>query len=227
MRFKKIIATTLMMGVIVGGTSSITSAAVKQNIVTPVVMKSVQSQINEFNQLENQIKNNRSAIIKADKTTVNAEGISTRAVGTYPTRKGVILVTRDGSLDKLVGHAGIVYNTSTTVESFPSSSSYATSNGVTTYSNNWSRRYSTVYGVTTYGTSATQDASAANIAYGFRGKPYNWNFLNTSTTSSFYCSQLVYRAYLNSTNKNLNQGGGIVFPIDLVQSSNTYTIYSK
>lgn len=41
MRFKKIIATTLIMGVIVGGTSSITSAAVKQNIVTPVVMKSV------------------------------------------------------------------------------------------------------------------------------------------------------------------------------------------
>lgn len=96
--------------------------------------------------------------------------------GTYPTRKGVILVTRDGTLDKLVGHAGIIYNSSTTVESFPRSASPIKAEGVTTYSNTWNRRYKKVYGVTTSGTSTTQGANAANVAYGYRGRAYNWNF---------------------------------------------------
>lgn len=40
------------------------------------------------------------------------------------------------------------------------------------------------------------------------GKPYNINFLNSSTTSSFYCSQLAYKAYLKQ-GIDLNTGKGV------------------
>lgn len=200
----------------------------KFNIIEKEIdVTDIQQQIDAFDDLDRQISMNRSAIVKADK-----DGSQLTKAGTYPTRKGVILVTRDGKLDKLVGHAGIVYNSSTTVEAFPKSrapknTSGKIVDGVSTYSNKWHLRYNKVYGVTTYGTSSSQDASVANYAYSYRNKPYNWVFTNTETTSKFYCSQLIYKGYKAKTGKNLNQGGGIVFPIDLVQSSNTYIIYTK
>ncbi|MDR3568219.1 MAG: YiiX/YebB-like N1pC/P60 family cysteine hydrolase [Syntrophobacteraceae bacterium] len=58
------------------------------------------------------------------------------------------------------------------------------------------------------------------------GKPYNFNFLNSSTEDSFYCSQLAYRAYLkNSIDLNTGKGApaipgtsAIVFPRELWES---------
>jgi hypothetical protein len=40
------------------------------------------------------------------------------------------------------------------------------------------------------------------------GKPYNINFLDSSTEDSFYCSQLAYRAYLKN-GIDLNTGNGV------------------
>jgi len=40
------------------------------------------------------------------------------------------------------------------------------------------------------------------------GKPYNFNFLDSSTEGAFYCSQLAYRAYYN-VGVNLNTGKGV------------------
>mgnify|MGYP000667615471 len=79
-------------------------------------------------QIENQIKNTP---IYNDK---DAEGNfslkNTRATGTYPTRYGVILVTADKYKGLIpTGHAGIIWTSSTIVESL--------SNGVTTGPNDW------------------------------------------------------------------------------------------
>ncbi|KPB05717.1 hypothetical protein [Bacillus sp. CHD6a] len=178
--------------------------------------KIISEQLEAFDKIDHEIKS-AAITIQADKGAKS--GDVTVMGGTYPTRKGVILVTKDGKYGSLVGHAGIIYSSTSTVESFPSG-------GVGTYSNNWTK-YSTVYGITTRGTTTTQDASVANRAYSHKGKDYNWDFTNINTTSKFYCSQLVYEGYKYITGLNLNQGGGIVFPIDLVQSSHTYTIYSK
>lgn len=178
--------------------------------------KIVLEQLEAFDKIDQEIKSNTMEI-QADKGVKDGD-VSVMA-GTYPTRKGVILVTKDGKYGSLVGHAGIIYSSTSTVESFPSG-------GVGTYSNNWTK-YNTVYGVTTSGTTVAQDANVANRAYSHRGKAYNYDFTNINTTSKFYCSQLVYEGYRTITGLNLNQGGGIVFPIDLVQSSHTYTIYSK
>jgi len=44
------------------------------------------------------------------------------------------------------------------------------------------------------------------------GKPYNFNFLDSSTENAFYCSQLAYKAYLKQ-GIDLNTGRGVAeFP---------------
>ena len=40
------------------------------------------------------------------------------------------------------------------------------------------------------------------------GKPYNFNFLDSSTEGAFYCSQLAYKAYLKQ-GIDLNSGRGV------------------
>jgi hypothetical protein len=59
------------------------------------------------------------------------------------------------------------------------------------------------------------------------GKPYNVNFLASDDDSAFYCSQLVYKAYLRfGINLNRNQAiplpdalSQIVFPLEIWESS--------
>lgn len=220
MRKFKYITSILTLGVCLSCSTNIAFAQ-EPKVNEKVDKTFISQQLAEFDRLDKQIKENRSKMVLPDKASDNGSKMPTLAsTGSYPTRKGVILVTKDGKFGSLVGHAGIVYNSSTTVESFPDG-------GVATYSNTWNTRYNTVYGATTSGTDSTQDASAADYAYGYRGTAYNWNFLDIETTARFYCSQLVYKAYKTKTGLNLNQGGGIVSPIDLIQSSNTYTIYTQ
>jgi hypothetical protein len=46
------------------------------------------------------------------------------------------------------------------------------------------------------------------LAQAAAGKPYNYNYFDSGTESSFYCSQLIHRAYLRF-GINLNTGLGI------------------
>ena len=65
--------------------------------------------------------------------------------------------------------------------------------------------------------------SVAQYCVAQEGKPYNLNFLNSRTEDAFYCSQLVYLAYLrNGINVNTDQGvpnvpgtRSIIFPQEL------------
>ncbi|HVQ38518.1 MAG TPA: hypothetical protein VMS31_13350, partial [Pyrinomonadaceae bacterium] len=56
-----------------------------------------------------------------------------------------------------------------------------------------------------------------------KGKPYRWPIvmgLDTSDESRFYCSQLVWLAYKNVLNIDLdNDKGVLIFPGDLYDSS--------
>ncbi|MFZ3589601.1 YiiX/YebB-like N1pC/P60 family cysteine hydrolase [Bacillus sp. DJP31] len=221
---KKFLLVAILASVIFGGVfPSLTSASSTEKTDQEIM----QEQIDGFEQIEKEIQENRSEVIKQDKglsTSSVKTGLSTSSVtatgGTYPTRKGVILVTPLSSTGTLVGHAGIIYSSTRTVESF-------TGDGVQYHNNTWNSRYIKVYAATTSGTSITQDANAANRASSHTGKSYNWDFLATETTTNFYCSQLVYEAYKYVAGLNLNQAGGIVSPMDLIQSEKTYTIYTK
>lgn len=163
--------------------------------------------------------------IMPDKTVDKSKGKGhsiTASYGTYPTRPGVILVTPDFYKGLIpTGHSAIIWTSTKVVESVAS--------GVVLGPNNWNTSKNNAYGVTTYGTTAAQDNTASNWCYGQRGKPYNYNYLNPYTRSKFYCSQLIYAAYLDLYGINLDTSAFFqaVHPMELVNSPNTYTIYRK
>lgn len=188
-------------------------------------LPSIEQQTKDFEQFEEGLKTGSLQVYydkkKGDSTSVtSAANISPQATsGSYPTRKGTILVTDGLRTDSLVGHAGIVLKSKKSVESFPSG-------GVQYKYDNWTTRYKKVWGITTYGTTAAEDADAAKWAEEKIGAPYNYNLFNIENTSKFYCSQLVYKAFKTKTGVNLNWLGGIVTPADLVNDGDSYVIYT-
>ena len=140
--------------------------------------------------------------------------------GTYPTRKGLILVTSDWYRGLIpTGHAAIVYNQNNVIE--------ATASGVVIGRNNWTNTKRTVWGVKVKGTSVSQEAQAANWAYRQRGKRYNYNYYNPWSRDKFYCSQLVWAAYYDNFKINMNTAafGVAVHPMELVNTSKTQTVF--
>lgn len=144
------------------------------------------------------------------------------AYGSYPTRKGVIMVTSDAYKGLIpTGHAAIIYTSTTVVE--------ALSDGVKKGSNNWNSSKSQAYGVTVKSTTATQDSTASNWANGKIGKPYNWNYLDTGTRAKFYCSQLVWAAFKDNFGVDLNTSAylGAIHPMEFVDNAKTTLLYRK
>ena len=119
------------------------------------------------------------------------------------------------------GHAGIIWTSSTIVESL--------SNGVTTGPNDWNTSKTSCYGISVKGTTVDEDNEASNWCYRQLGKPYNYNYFNVSTRKKFYCSQLVWAAFKDNYGIDLDTSdfGDAVHPMELVNSSKTYTIYKK
>ncbi|MBQ6376816.1 MAG: hypothetical protein IJJ52_04230 [Lachnospiraceae bacterium] len=142
--------------------------------------------------------------------------------GSYPTRKGTILVTTDFYKGLIpTGHAAIVYSRNNVIESV--------SNGVVWGKNNWKSTKREFYGVTLRNTSGNQDAAAADWCRKQIGKRYNFNYFNTGTRQRFYCSQLVWAAFKDKYGINMNTAafGNAVHPIELVTTNKTCTIYYR
>lgn len=144
------------------------------------------------------------------------------AYGSYSYRKGVILVTSD-ALKGLIptGHAAIVYSSSQVVESV--------SSGVVRGANNWYSTKKQAYQTSVRTTTASQDSTAANWADRQRGKPYNWNYLDTGTRARFYCSHLVWASFKDNFGIDLNTSAFLnaVHPMELVNTPKVYLIYRK
>lgn len=167
-------------------------------------------------------------ITKANNLEINRDDkLKTRtATGTYPTRKGVILVTDDAYKGVIkTGHSSIIYTSSTVVE--------ANEPGVEIGPNNWNTSKNQAYAVTVKDTTSKQDVSAADYCYSQLGKPYNWNFYRMDYGDKFYCSQLIRSAYLDLYDIDLNTGdfdiltGKAIHPMELVNTSKTKLIYRK
>lgn len=164
-----------------------------------------------------------SKVAPANKTNLKR---ATAAKGTYPTRKGVILVTADAYKELIpTGHAAIIYSSDRVIE--------AMSDGVRYWKNNWDEKKTTCYAVSTYDTSKEQDKQAAEYCKGKIKKPYNYNYYNIGTRKKFYCSHLVRSAFLDKFKIDLNTKefdiGKLkaVHPLELAVSDETYMIYSK
>lgn len=150
------------------------------------------------------------------------------SLGTY----GDIIVNTSGSTSlgsigiSYIGHAAIVSNDANiTIESWPKSNSPIDIDGVQQYDNDWAGVSGTML-VRPNGATTTQYRTAVAFAEKQIGKPYNWNFLNKNTTDSFYCSQLVWQAWLDA-GINCETGStpnAVIAPADLVNSTNTYVV---
>lgn len=201
-------------------------ATVNESTSTQITNSSIENMTlsdAEKTELQEKVKKaEKKKILPDKKNTTEEKEIRTQEAdwintyGNYPKRPGVILVTTDNT----TGHAGIVWSTYSTVESMYGS-------GVQRYDNDWNTRYNQVFGVTVKATDANQDNAASNWCYNQIGKPYNANLLNTSTRSSFYCSQLVWAAFKDKYNINIDDDGGIIYPVDLVNSAKTSAIYHQ
>jgi uncharacterized protein YycO len=149
----------------------------------------------------------------------------TPAVGAYPHAKGKILVTADFYSNSLpTGHAGIVYDggissNKGTVESIDL--------GVRTARNDWEGRCTTCFGLDVNVTNASQESAAADWCYSQIGAPFNWNLVDKERYGAYYCSQLVWRAYMDTTGVNLDVDRipYAVHPTELIDSQYTSTIY--
>lgn len=107
----------------------------------------------------------------------------------------------------ITGHAGIVdLNSDLTIESMPSG-------GVRRYTNDWKTRYTKALCATVIDGDPGQ---AVDYASSKMGSSYNYNFLNKWNTDKFYCSQLVWRAYIEQGIDLDKDGGNAVLPTDLV-----------
>lgn len=174
----------------------------------------------QVNELQEQ---NDNQLIYNDKdANGNIQINRTRSTGTYPTRKGVILVTDDYYKNLIpTGHAAIIYNKDQVVESV--------SDGVIIGKNDWNTSKTTCTAVTVIGTTTAEDAAAADWCYNQIGKKYNINYFNTNTRDKFYCSQLVWAAFLDNYGIDLDTSKffNAVHPAELVASEHTKTIYEK
>ncbi len=119
-----------------------------------------------------------------------------KAKGRYPKRKGVILYTSDKYKGIPLGHAGMVIDKKWTIE--------AVKEGVRWKKNDWDTRYKKAYALGVKGTSVRQDARAGDYCIKQLNKDYNYNYYNISTRKKFYCSHLVYAAYLDTCGVDLN-----------------------
>lgn len=160
-------------------------------------------------------------------SNISSNRATTRTVqGTYPTRKGVILVTLDAYLGLIpTGHAAITFSDEQVIE--------ALSDGVVWGDNRWDETKTTCYAGAVSSNNIYQDYTAANWCYDQLGKPYNYNFFNTGTRTKFYCSQLVWASFLDTCSVDLNTSefstpfGNPVHPGELLSTDLTYLIYGQ
>lgn len=139
----------------------------------------------------------------------------------------VELETDSGSF-AFAGHAAIVSTDSSyTVESYAKSFSPKGIDGVQYYENQWGwRAGALLIRPKNISSSVNPYRTAAQFAESKVDLPYNKNFFNKKTASKYYCSQLVWQAWL-AAGIDIEKGtvpNGMVTPADIVNSSNTYIV---
>ena len=137
----------------------------------------------------------------------------------------VSLAVDSGSFG-FAGHAAIVSDSRyETIESYAKSFSPIDKDGVQIYDNDWGATAGSLL-LRPYGATTSDYYGAVDFAETKIGLPYNWNFLNKNATDKYYCSQLVWQAWLD-VGINIETGSipnAIIAPADLVNSSNTYLV---
>ena len=142
----------------------------------------------------------KSSSYKGTKTSLKkigtAKGNGKSMKGTYPTRKGVILVTSTGKIANVVGHSAIVYSSGYVVESVK--------DGVIIGRNNWKTKKSNMVAVTVRSTTMKEDAKVSDWCRKQKGKKYNFDYYDIKKVKEYYCSQLIWAGFNNLYKIDLN-----------------------
>ena len=173
----------------------------------------------------------KSSSYKGTKTSLKkigtAKGNGKSMKGTYPTRKGVILVTSTGKIANVVGHSAIVYSSGYVVESVK--------DGVIIGRNNWKTKKSNMAAVTVRSTTMKEDAKVSDWCRKQKGKKYNFDYYDIKKVKEYYCSQLIWAGFNNLYKIDLNTKAydlgkkRAIGPYEFVRksSSDLYPIYFK
>lgn len=149
--------------------------------------------------------------------------------GNWTWRDGVICVTSTcttGQWDH--GHAGIV----AVAPYYDSTCEANPGTGVSTVIGEWYNRFDgyNVWQVGVNSTTVDQDAAAAQWACNQIGKGYQFWGNSLSNRNKFYCSHLVYAAYLDVCGVNLDTSAyttSVIHPYEFFSNSLTSIIYRK
>lgn len=176
------------------------------------------------------IQNNMASLLSVGQqvatTDAKCNEVASRgtSLGTY----GDILVslTVDSGSFGFAGHAAIVSESQyETIESYAKSFSPIKVGGVQIYDNDWGSTPGSLL-VRPYNATGDDYHEAVAFAVTKIGLPYNWIFTDKNATNKYYCSQLVWQAWL-AAGFNTETGSipnAIIAPADLVNSSNTYVV---
>ena len=143
-----------------------------------------------------------------------------------------ILATKDSSIKfgaLFIGHTGLIYDSYHTIESSPCKNGvYESTMDDWMGKNSASGKYDgkTVYILKCL--SKFNKKYLTNWIYTQVGRCYNFNFFNRCTNKSYYCSQLVWFAYLKKADINLcPKIWNIVSPSDILKSKKLKIYYSR
>ncbi|HEL1557479.1 hypothetical protein HO404_03070 [Streptococcus suis] len=152
----------------------------------------------------------------------------TRApLGSWSTRPGIIVV-RDGKVSGIisVGHAGIMGAGNRHTYIIEAN----LLDGVQAKRKRWDDA-NQVWQLNVKNTSAEQDSAAAKWAMAQIGKYYNTNFNDIWNRERFYCSQLVWAAYRDTSGSGADLSSSLygvaIHPYELRDHPNTLVIYRK
>ena len=181
----------------------------------------------QLNSWENEIFNRvNSTQAKGDFKVSRSKRSKRYAYGNWTWRDGVICISDSRTLGFEHGHAGIIATAPhyySTVEATPGK-------GVTIVNRSWINDFNKVWQVGVTSTTVEQDAKAAKWAESKVGLGYNYIFPYKSVNGkSFYCSELVWAAYLATTGVDLDSDeyGKIIHPYEILGSPKVTKIFEK
>lgn len=177
------------------------------------------SSYNNMSDNDKQIVDYAKKVYKNDNQVNAASATNDNYSGMIP---GYYFIGVQGSILGLgTGHVAIKGNKDReTVESYPE-------DGVRSRIDKWKGAHK-FYKAMAIGSTSTRRTNAVNYANSKVNKPYNHNFWNKWTETSFYCSQLVWRAWYNQgIDIDNNKNDTIVTPVEVGLSSNTYKFEYK
>lgn len=158
--------------------------------------------------------------------SVNAATVEDSAVqprwydptGSWP---GYLFLTLDNATSSWNhGHAGIGGDNGQTIEAYGGVGVRIYSNG---YNTNW--KDCTTGGIyRVNGATTSQYETAKNYAYSKVGTPYSTNLLDGEST--FYCSELVYKAWKEAGITIGTNVLGLITPNSIMNHNNTILVYS-